>query len=112
MENYDEVKQHLLSLREDYTRRIEAIEVDSHHKEEPVEKDFAEQATQSENADVLAALDNEAQLMVMHIDAALGRIANDTYGKCTACGEQIAENRLKAIPFAELCIKCAEESNG
>lgn len=111
MESFDQVKKQLQSLREDYTRRIDAIQIDSHHKEEPVEKDFAEQATQSENDDVLAALDDEAQHMVMHIDAALSRISNGTYGICTACGEQIAKERLKALPFAELCIQCAEKSN-
>lgn len=110
MESFNQVKKQLLSLREDFTRRIDAIKVDAHHKEEPVEKDFAEQATQSENDDVLAALDNEAQQMVMQIDAALARIEEGTYGTCTSCGEQIAEERLKALPFVELCIQCAEKS--
>jgi RNA polymerase-binding protein DksA len=110
MESFEQIKKQLLSLREDFTRRIDAIEVDTHHKNEPVEKDFAEQATQSENDDVLAALDNDAQQMVMQIDTALARIEEGAYGTCTACGEQIAEQRLKALPFAELCIRCAERS--
>ena len=110
MKSLDDIRNHLLELRSGYSSRIEAIQQDSHHKDEPVEKDFAEQATQSENDDVLAALDDEAQIMIMHIDAALSRINQGTYGVCTACGENIAAPRLEALPFAELCISCAEKS--
>jgi RNA polymerase-binding protein DksA len=110
MESFDEVKKHLLSLREEYTHRIDAINIDKHHKEEPVEKDFAEQATQSENDDVLAALDNEAQHMVMQIDIALKHIEEGRYGICTKCGTQIPSERLNVAPFANLCIDCAEDA--
>ena len=109
MESFDEIKNKLLSMREDYTRRIEAIQVDSHHKDEPVEKDFAEKATQSENDDVLAALDNEAQHMVMQIDLALKNIEEGRYGICIECGTQIPQARLNAAPFAHLCVNCAEK---
>jgi DnaK suppressor protein len=108
MGSFDDVKQQLQSLRNDYTSRIDAIQVDTHHKNEPVEKDFAEQATQSENDDVLAALDDEAQQMVMQIDVALTRIDEGRYGICTKCNSQIPEERLKVAPFADLCIRCAE----
>jgi len=111
MESFDKIKQQLQSLRDEYTRRIDAIEVETHHKEEPVEKDFAEQATQSENDDVLAALDDEAQHMVMQIDAALSRIDQGGYGICEGCGEPIPENRLQAAPFVTMCIGCAEKAS-
>jgi DnaK suppressor protein len=41
------------------------------------------------------------------IEAALGRIEDGSFGKCTECGKQIPEPRLAAIPFAALCVKCA-----
>ena len=110
MESFDNIKKQLLSLRDDYTRRIDAIEIETHHKEEPVEKDFAEQATQSENDDVLAALDDEAQLMIMQIDASLSRIEQGTYGICKTCYEPIANERLQVAPYVTLCISCAEKS--
>lgn len=110
MKPLEEIRNHLLELRSDYSHRIEAIQKDSRHKEEPVEKDFAEQATQSENDDVLAALDDEAQLMIMHIDQALSRIDEGSYGLCVECSEQIAAERLNAVPYAKLCIQCAEKS--
>ena len=111
METFDKIKQQLQSLRNEYTRRIDAIEVETHHKEEPVEKDFAEQATQSENDDVLAALDDEAQHMIMQVDAALTRIDQGAYGVCKDCGEPIPDNRLQAAPFVTTCIICAEKTS-
>jgi len=38
MPSFDNVKTQLLSLREEYMRRIDAIEVETHPKEEAVEK--------------------------------------------------------------------------
>ena len=42
------------------------------------------------------------------IDAALGRLGEDTYGDCFECGEEIAEARLRALPFAARCRDCEE----
>lgn len=98
----------LKKLREELTHRIEAIDSDVHHKKEPVEKDFAEQVTQRENDEVLSAIDEEAQLTVLQIDAALDRIKNGQYGICVKCGEKIPEQRLAALPYITTCINCAE----
>ncbi len=42
------------------------------------------------------------------IDEALARLAEGTYGHCTECGEDIAEARLRALPFAIRCRACEE----
>jgi len=97
----------LNAMRTELTHRIEAIEADIHHKKEPVEKDFAEQVTQRENDEVLSAIDDEAQQTVLLIDNALARIKDGTYGACSNCGEKIAEERLKALPYVTTCISCA-----
>jgi DnaK suppressor protein len=47
------------------------------------------------------------------IDAALERIHDGTYGKCTHCDGVISKARLNAIPYTPVCIKCAElQENG
>ena len=46
--------------------------------------------------------------LLYHIDEALRRIRNNTYGKCHQCGEMIAKTRLEAVPHARLCIACKE----
>ncbi len=42
------------------------------------------------------------------INAALERLEEGTYGYCYECGEEIAEKRLRALPFAERCRDCEE----
>jgi DnaK suppressor protein len=43
------------------------------------------------------------------IEAALVDLKENTYGICKRCGEEIDEKRLKALPFASLCIDCQRE---
>jgi DnaK suppressor protein len=42
------------------------------------------------------------------IDVALRRLNEDTYGVCFECGDEIAERRLRALPFAVRCKDCEE----
>jgi len=40
------------------------------------------------------------------IEAALRRLEEGTYGDCVECGVEIAEARLRALPFAVRCKDC------
>ena len=111
MTSNEDYKQRLLSLREEYEHKIGAIDADVHHKNEPVEKDFAEQATQRENDDVLNALSEDAKSIVAQINSALHRIDTGEYGICMQCGIEISPERLNAVPYATLCIECAEKAD-
>jgi DnaK suppressor protein len=52
----------------------------------------------------------EKELRILdQVESALDRIENGTYGKCALCGEPIGEERLKAIPFARLCVSCQSD---
>lgn len=42
------------------------------------------------------------------IDEALARLEDGTYGYCFECGEEIVEQRLRALPFAVRCKSCEE----
>ena len=42
------------------------------------------------------------------INDALVRLEQGTYGNCFDCGEEIAEKRLRALPFAVRCKECEE----
>jgi DnaK suppressor protein len=44
------------------------------------------------------------------INAALSRVDEGTYGRCTQCDGAIPKARLNAIPYTPVCIKCAEAS--
>ena len=43
------------------------------------------------------------------IEEALARIRMRTFGICEECEGVISKKRLEAIPFAALCIRCAEK---
>jgi DnaK suppressor protein len=42
------------------------------------------------------------------VDDALQRLEQGTYGNCFDCGDEIAEKRLRALPFAVRCKDCEE----
>jgi DnaK suppressor protein len=54
-----------------------------------------------------ALVEMKAQTLI-RIDEALLRVDQGTYGTCDECGEEIAEARLAAVPFALLCRDCQE----
>ena len=43
------------------------------------------------------------------IEEALQRLKIGAYGNCFECGEEISEQRLRALPFATRCTVCEEE---
>jgi DnaK suppressor protein len=45
------------------------------------------------------------------IEAALQRMASGEYGLCEICQNPIREARLHALPWARLCIQCADRSS-
>lgn len=46
------------------------------------------------------------------VDAALGRIAQGSYGTCASCGGQLGLQRLRAIPEARFCLGCSGHRPG
>ena len=46
---------------------------------------------------------------IEQIDNALNKIKKGKYGNCEGCGKSINKQRLMAIPFVNLCIKCKED---
>jgi DnaK suppressor protein len=52
------------------------------------------------------ALSAQALLAVEEIDDARRKIDRKTYGACERCHEAIPKARLRALPFARLCVAC------
>lgn len=53
------------------------------------------------------ALRVHQEYILNEIHEALNRIEEGTFGKCTLCGKEIGEERLEALPYAEVCIECS-----
>jgi DnaK suppressor protein len=54
-------------------------------------------------------LHERERTMLQQIEKALGKIQEGKYGECESCGDEIGLKRLKARPFATICITCAED---
>jgi DnaK suppressor protein len=70
--------------------------------------DAEEQSVNDFVRDVELALIEMTAETLGQIDLALQRLEAGTYGACAQCGAEIAEARLKAVPFATLCRACQE----
>ena len=95
-ERHREIQNKLRTLRE--TLPAEVAEV----------KDAEEQSVNDFVRDVELALIEMTSETLGQIDEAMHRLEAGTYGVCANCGTEIAEARLKAVPFATLCRACQE----
>ena len=100
-------RQALELLASEYSHRVEAIRGDLNNAHSA---NFAEQAAERQNDDVLRNLLAEAEDGLRQVQHAQERLEAGHYGECTACGENIAPARLAALPTALLCVNCASQS--
>ncbi|PJE80247.1 General stress protein 16O [invertebrate metagenome] len=105
MSDYTTMKQWLLDRQQELTERIAKIKTDASRKNSA---DWSEQAQERQNDEVIDALGNEAQKELNKITVALKRIDYGDYGLCSECGKLIAPERLKAMPYCDRCIRCAD----
>jgi DnaK suppressor protein len=99
--------------RETYTRQATALRAEADQlaqDRDPGDVQFDEESGQGDSMNVERerdlALSAQALAAVDEIDRALGKIQLGTYGVCEKCGENIPKERLKALPYAALCVKC------
>jgi RNA polymerase-binding protein DksA len=70
---------------------------------------MADMATDNYDREFSLSLADNEQKILNRINSALEKIENDTYGLCEACEKKISKVRLKAVPYAELCVPCQEK---
>ncbi len=105
MTNHDKLQKWLLARRDELNTRLGKIKQDASRKNSA---DWSEQAQERENDEVIDALGNEAVLELRKINRALDRMSEGDYGFCLSCGKEIPEQRLEVMPYADLCVKCAQ----
>ena len=111
-DRYDELKQML----EDRRREI-LSEVQSRIKDVRSEGaggltagvvDAEETSVADIQEDIELALIQMKAETLTRINEALGRLEENTYGRCNECGQEITPQRLRALPFAIRCKDCEE----
>jgi DnaK suppressor protein len=82
--------------------RGEGIDVD-------VDEGFADSAQATTERAELLGLIEQLGTTRAEVKAALARLDDGTYGKCTNCGKDVGAERLEAIPAAALCLDCKQK---
>ena len=84
--------------------RVAAAEIKTENTE-----DESDLATISHDRDLLANLQEGDFARLRFIREAMQSLDRGQYGECIRCGNNISEKRLRAVPWATLCIQCQEE---
>ena len=109
---YNELKQMLLGRRRELQAQVHDKMRDVRATGEVTKLAEVFDAGESSEADIqedieLALIQMKSETL-SRVDDALTRLEQGTYGNCFDCGEEIAEKRLRALPFAVRCKDCEE----
>jgi DnaK suppressor protein len=70
---------------------------------------MADQGTDAQEREKAFLFAHREGKFLAHLDRALERINDGTYGICAECGEPIAKARLEAVPHARMCVDCKKK---
>jgi DnaK suppressor protein len=109
---YNDLKQMLLGRRRELQAQVHDKMRDVRATGEVTKLSEVFDAGESSEADIqedieLALIQMKSETL-SRVDDALTRLEQGTYGNCFDCGEEIAEKRLRALPFAVRCKDCEE----
>jgi len=70
---------------------------------------MADMATDTYDREFSLGLASNERKLLYELDDALKKTEEGSFGICEECKSLIAKNRLKAVPYARLCVKCQEK---
>jgi DnaK suppressor protein len=108
----DELKQRLLDERKDLRAQLDELEQSTFGTNQSeltgevgFDEEYADAGTATFERERDLSLVNNLRDLMNRIDKALSKIDDGTYGMCDRCGNPIEKLRLKALPYANLCLK-------
>ena len=88
---------------------VSKTEQDGREADEEIANDIADKATNSYTKEFLFKKSNDDRFIMQLIQEALERMESGEYGTCVACGGEMQQKRLDAVPWARHCIGCQEK---
>jgi len=70
---------------------------------------MADVATDNYDREFSLGIASNERKLIYELDDAVKRIEDGTFGFCEDCKSLIAKTRLKAIPYARLCLNCQQK---
>ena len=104
-----DLQQRLLDMK---AKLLEEMELESKAEREGNKDeglDTYDLASEERDREISFILSDRERSKVKNIDDALERMEEGSYGVCDACGLEIAEERLTAMPFTRLCRDCQQD---
>ena len=77
--------------------------------EMPFEEEYAASGTTTFERERDLSLSENVKDILKRVNEALDRIEDGSFGMCEMCGLPIPEERLQALPYANLCITCKQK---
>jgi DnaK suppressor protein len=77
--------------------------------EMPFEEEYAASGTTTFERERDLSLSENVKDILKRVNEALDRIDDGTFGICELCNMAIPEERLQALPYANLCISCKQK---
>lgn len=109
---YEELKRLLEDRRKEILsqvhEKIRGVRTESSGKKMSEVYDAGESSDSDIQEDIEFALIQMKTETLGKIDEALARLEEGAYGNCFECGDEIAEPRLRALPFAVRCKDCEQ----
>ena len=107
-------KKALLELRKELSTKGPAKIDPNRTFEAEVGGDEDEQPLNEMLQSIASARNRNMEGVLAKVDKALRKINTepDDYGICEDCNEDILQGRLKAMPYAELCVNCQAKHDG
>jgi DnaK suppressor protein len=105
-----EIRSELESERDRLRAAIEAVNHQGSLTDETgdlsIGKDdhIADSASETFMRELDGGLEENAEHLLEKVESALQRIEEGTYGTCVICGRKIDDERLRAVPYATLCL--------
>ena len=107
-----ELKEKLLAERKDLQAQLDELEQSSFGSDQSeisgemgFDEEYADAGTATFERERDLSLVNNLRDLMERIDKALAKMDEGRYGLCDRCGKPIEKLRLKALPYANLCIK-------
>jgi RNA polymerase-binding protein DksA len=100
-------RQILLTKRRALMRRSEKTLAEEQRLLEQVEPDWEDEAAKLSAARLLDRMSDVELTQLRRVQAALERLERGSYGTCARCGARIDPRRLRALPEADRCARCA-----
>jgi DnaK suppressor protein len=102
-------KERLDAYRQEALAFLHRVEEERQNLDNNRPSEVGDFCVQTASREYLFERSSQQRQMLRRVEAALRRIDSGAFGECVACGDEINQKRLAAMPWTEFCLRCQEE---